>query len=298
MKPSIANGVAMFRRSEQSIHEFVEQYELERALTKEAARQYRYAAKSITDWAGGFCAVEALEPDLFNRWLRDLQEGNLSAATIANRRRHLLALWRAAADTGKCEQPPRRLRPMKVPYVPPRAWTVDEVRAILAVCRGLRRTRQGKMQRDVFWSLAVRLAWESALRLTDLLRLRVEDVRPDGLVVMGQSKTNRPVAFRLSQQTLDALKASLEGDTRKLVLPWPSSRESFRRQFANVVRKSGVRKGTWKWLRRSSATDVEKACPGAGASHLGHAHGSVIAARHYLDPYIIGAPTVCPTALD
>jgi integrase len=281
-----------------SVAQFVDQYDLERGLKKESARQYKTVARHISRWAGRELGVHEINPDVFNRWLRDLQETTVSPATVANRRRHLLALWRAAADHGLAEEPPRRLRPAKVPYSPPRAWTVDEIKTLLATCRRLRRTRKGKMPRSVWWSLAVKVAWESGLRLTDVLRLRCDHIQPDGLVVMGQSKTGRPIVFRLSESTIALLNESLQTHPRKLVCPWTATKESFRRQFALIVRRAGIRKGSWKWIRRSSATDVEKACPGAGAAHLGHAHGSTIAARHYLDPYIIGAPRVQPTSLD
>lgn len=289
----------MYRRAEKSIVEFVDEYDLERGLVKEAARQYRYAAKSISEWAGRDLCVHELDADTFNRWVRALSEGHLSPSTVANRRRHLLALWRAAADRNLADEPPRsrRLRPVKVPYAPPRAWTVDEIRELLATCSRLRRTRKGKVQRSVLWSLALRVAWESGMRLTDVLRLRVDEIQPDGLAVTGQSKTRRPIVFRLSEPTLALLRDSLATHPRPLVVPWTSTKESFRRQFALVVKRAGVRKGSWKWIRRASATDVEKACPGAGAAHLGHAHGSAIAAKHYLDPYIIGTQRTAPTAL-
>lgn len=288
----------MYRRASTALLDFVTDYDLERGLGQASARQYRVAAEAMNKWAGRQVEASELEPDLFNRWVRHLQEGRMAPATVANRRRHLLTLWRAAADRGLCSDPPRRLRPAKVPYTPPRAWTVDEVRRVLEVTRLLRRTRQGQMPRSEFWTLAVRIAWESGLRLGDTLKLRAEDIQPDGVVVMGQSKTMRPVVFVLSAKTRQMIAESIAARPRSVVLPWGSSRETFRKQFALIVKKAGIRRGTWKWLRRSSATDVEKACPGAGATHLGHARGSTIAARHYLDPYIVGAPSVAPTALD
>jgi integrase len=290
----------MYRQAEKTIAEFVDEYDLERGLVKEAARQYRYAAKSICDWAGRNVCVHELDADTFNRWIRDISESDLAPSTVANRRRHLLALWRAAADQNLSEEPPRsrRLRPVKIPYEPPRAWTVDEVRSLLHVCEKLRRTRKGKMPRSVLWTLAVRVAWESGMRLTDVLRLKVNEVQPDGVTVVGQSKTRRPVVFRLSQNTMAILGESLVTHPRSFVVPWASTKESFRRQFSLIVKRAGVRKGSWKWIRRASATDVEKSCPGAGATHLGHAHGSGIAVKHYIDPYILGAPSVKPTSLD
>ncbi|MEI8369798.1 MAG: tyrosine-type recombinase/integrase [Planctomycetia bacterium] len=283
-----------------TVADWVEQYDLQRALSPAGVRQYRYAAKSLDRWAGRAVGLQELDADLFNRWLRSLQEegSRLAPATVACRRRHLLALWRAAADERKAEEPPRRLRPARVPWEPPRAWTCDEVRAILAVCEGLRRTKAGAFPRAEWWSLAVRIAWDTGLRLTDLLRIRAADIQPGGKIVLAQSKTNRGVVCQLAPSTMEALRQSLRTHPRRLAIPWASSRETFRRQFALMVRRAGVREGTWKWIRRSSATDVELHFPGAGAAHLGHSHGSEIAMRHYLDQVILQTTRPTPTPIE
>ena len=148
-----------------------------------------------------------------------------------------------------------------------------------------------------WWDLAVRLAWDSALRWGDLVALPVAAVRPDGVTSWTQSKTGRPVTFRLSQTSLEALHASLEACPRALVCPWPASHETFAQQVRVLVRHAGIRPGTWKWLRRASATDVELQQAGGGASHLGHAPGSRVAEVSYLAPAILGRRLACPQPL-
>jgi hypothetical protein len=77
---------------------------------------------------------------------------------------------------------------------------------------------------------------------------------------------------------------SLELAPRQLVTPWMSSHETFDDQVKRLTQKAGIRQGTWKWLRRASATDVEIQRPGSATAHLGHVPGSRIAERSYIDP--------------
>jgi integrase len=113
-------------------------------------------------------------------------------------------------------------------------------------------------------------------------------VRPDGTTTIIQAKTGRPVSVVLSPGTLEALRVSLAACPRLLVCPWPASQETFTAQVRVLVRRAGIRAGTWKWLRRASGTDVEVQRPGAGSVHLGHAPGSRVFAESYGDPEILG----------
>ncbi|MEI6239608.1 MAG: tyrosine-type recombinase/integrase [Planctomycetia bacterium] len=181
--------------------------------------------------------------------------------------------------------------------MPRECWTLEEVRKLVAACRSLPRMHPCGLRRSVWWGLAVRVAWDTGLRWGDMVRLRVDEIRGD-LVIVGQRKTRRPVCGRLAPSTVAALRESLDACPRQLVAPWTASHETFNAQVRRLVAKAGIRAGTWKWLRRAGATDVEIQAPGRGMSsrHLGHAPGSRIAEIHYLDPAIIaaGVPMVSP----
>ncbi len=88
---------------------------------------------------------------------------------------------------------------------------------------------------------------------------------------------------------MEALRASLVRCPRELVTPWLGSHETFSDQVRTLVRRAGVRPGTWKWVRRTSATDVEIQEPGAAPRHLGHAPGSKVAYASYVDPAQVAA---------
>ena len=212
-------------------------------------------------------------------------------------RTQLLALWRAAADDYLCEPPRRRVRSQRCPWKPPVAFSRDELVQLVAASRSLPRCHPCGLRRSVWWELALRVAWDSGLRFGDMVALRVDQISESGMLAVPQSKTGRIVVVRLSAPTMDLARLSVAIAPRGVLLPWAASHETFAAQFRLLTRKANVRAGQWKWIRRGSATDVELQSPGAASAHLGHAPGSQIAARNYLDPLLLMRCGVGPRSL-
>jgi integrase len=276
--------------------EYVAVYATTHEIEVETARQYRMSAEKLERWAGGPVYLTDLTELLVSAFLREYGE-TVKPSTARSKRTQLMALWRSAADEYLCEPPTRRVRSARVPWEPREAWTIDEVRELVRAASWLPRNHSCGMRRAEWFDLAIRIAWDSGLRWGDQVRLRVADVHGD-LVVVPQSKTSRPVCGRLTASTLAILRDTLRRHPRALVTPWTKSHETFNDQVRRLVAKAGIRPGTWKWLRRGGATDVEIQAPGKGmaARHLGHAPGSRIAEINYLDHVQIAAavPMVSP----
>jgi integrase len=272
------------RTGPQTLGAYAANYNLLRDVRPETVRQYQITARLFEAWAGHPVQLVELDEQSVSAWLRDYAASGVVPETVRSKKVGLLALWRAAADEGLCEPPTRRIRSVRVPYKAPTCWTWEEVSALLTACQGLQRWHKTGLRRSAWFDLAIRMAWDTGLRQGDQWRLPVADIRPDGAVALVQSKTGRPVVCQLSPSTVEALRASLELAPRQLVTPWLSSHETFDDQFKRLVAKSGIRPGTWKWLRRASATDVELQRPGSATAHLGHVPGSRIAERSYIDP--------------
>lgn len=281
----------------QTLGEYVAQYGLFHACTPEGLRQYEIAVKLFERWAGGPVPLESLDAAQVSQWLVAYAASGVAGATVRSKRSAILALWRAAADDGLCSLPTRRVRPIRVPYKPPDAFTVDEAARLVNACAVLPRWHSCGLRRSDWWRLAILMAWDTGLRAGDLWRLRVDQISETGLVVLGQSKTGWGHTAKLSQTTQAELRRSLETAPRELVCPWDATRETFDRQFLLIRVKAGVRAGTWKWLRSGSASDVEARFPGHGARHLGHKPGSTVAAKHYFDPRIVQKTIYTPTEL-
>jgi len=240
----------------QTLSAYAANYNLLRDVRPETVRQYQITARLFEQWAGHPVQLVELDEASVSAWLRDYAASGVVPETVRSKKVGILALWRAAADEGLCEPPTRRIRSVRVPYKAPTCWTWEEVSALLTACQGLQRWHKTGMRRSAWFDLAIRLAWDTGLRQGDQWRLPVVDIRPDGAVGLVQSKTGRPVLCQLSTSTVEALRVSLEAAPRQLVTPWLSSHETFDDQFKRLVTRAGIRPGTWKWLRRASATDA------------------------------------------
>ena len=282
--PTSSSDTMYCKSGPATLSAYAANYNLLRDVRPETVRQYQITARLFEQWAGGPVQLVELDEQSVSAWLRDYAASGVVPETVRSKKVGLLALWRAAADEGLCDPPTRRVRSVRVPYKAPTCWTWEEVSALLTACQGLKRWHRTGLRRSAWFDLAIRMAWDTGLRKGDMLQLPVADIRPDGAVSLVQSKTGRPVICQLSPSTVEALRVSLELAPRQLVCPWLASHETFDDQFGRLVQKAGIRKGTWKWLRRASATDVELQRPGAATAHLGHVPGSRIAERSYIDP--------------
>ena len=70
-----------------------------------------------------------------------------------------------------------------------------------------------------------------------------------------------------AEQAVAKLKPDNDDDR---LLPWPFTANRLQTTFNTLVKTAGVRKGQFRWLRRSAGSYAESVTPGAGARLLGH----------------------------
>ena len=92
-----------------------------------------------------------------------------------------------------------------------------------------------------------------------------------------QRKTGRWHLTKVHEETRDKILASFPPD-RRTIIPWDMTKEHFREEFGALVKAAGLN-GTFKTLRKSSATEVELHYPGCGGAHLGHVQPGDLHAR-------------------
>ena len=270
-------------------------YGLVRDVKPSTIEQYQIAANLWERWAGRPIRLDEMDEKSLSAFLRDYAATH-APDTVRAKRNSILAVWRGAADDGLCDEPMgRRVRRCSVPESVVTAWTREEVQQLLATAATLKRSHPCGLRRSELWPLAIRVAWDSGLRWADQMAIQVSAVRPDGLVSVRQNKTGKVSTFQFSTSTMAALRASLDRCPRSIVIPWTASGETFRDQVTTLVKKAGVRAGTWKWIRRGSGSDVELQERGAGHQHLGNTRA--VFEKNYADRTIIGRRIPSPREL-
>jgi integrase len=266
-------------------------------ITIDSLVQLENVAKLLSRFAGGKLDTNGLTVELANRWLCARKDDGLSPATIKGNRTSLLMLWREAHDLGAATEA-GKVRTVKVPAKIPVAFTLEEVRLLIAACAQLKGTfRRVPIRRRIYFSSLFNADYDTALRLGDLLSIERSWIWPGGYVSIVQSKTRQSHRVQLRAETLaqiDECMADWPG--RALIWPEFAKRKRVYEYVRRLVGIAGIRKGTTKWIRRSSASYVEAAHPGCGAAHLGHKTAG-LAERYYFDPMIVRRERPLPPAI-
>lgn len=230
-------------------------------------------------------SLDDFRDDIVNDWTAAmLAASQLSRATVHGYRRGLLILWRFAVEQGLVERMPAHIRRLKVPAPAPVAWTLDEVAALANAASNLPGFHRTGADRSRVLHALVMVAWDSGLRLTDLLRLKFSDIGTTGNGVIVQHKTGNPVIFRLSGAAMSALE-EIRLPKRTFIFGEVASRKAIFMAMREAALSAGLAGGTRK-IRKSGATAVEAANPGAAMAYLGHKTPG-LAYKHYVDPRLV-----------
>lgn len=273
---------------------YVEEFLNARDVSEAYAELVRARCRSFVRFCKRSIEVHEIESALVNAWLASLPRQNLSASTIDGYRRNLLVVWKTAVEDGLCDNLPIRVRKIKVPRQVVEAYTHAELRALLRTAAQLKgRHRNGNRRAD-FWSAFIHGAYSTALRRSDLLLVFRRQLASDGTAAIIQSKTGHIQRVRFSKECLEF--AGKLRDDNGLLLPWPYHKNALYRRFQTIVRLSGVKRGSLKWIRRSAASYAESQQLGAGPKMLGH-RGVDVFKAHYEDLNISSAVPITPPPL-
>ena len=278
-----------------TLREFVARYAAERGIRSRTIESIHHRLTCFEKMLGRPAKLADLNDTIMNLWTTKLFDAGLSAVTVRGYRGMALALWRAAYEMNFLNDRPGRIRKIKVKPAAPQCWTADQLVQIVNTVRAL----PGELGSDVtvgravFWTAFVLVGYYSALRSGDLLSLRWDQIQ-DGLIVLTMSKTGDTIVCTLPLDALEQLE-KLRGGGRTLVFGQLMNDKNCRDFFRRVTRALGL-PGSIKWLRRTSATLVERMHPGAAKAHLGHrTHG--LAYKHYVDPRLLQQDKPIPPSI-
>ncbi len=249
---------------------------------------YRQALHRVArSMAAAGITPSMLTDSLVNRWLAGLKQ---SATTRSNYRRMACTLLRFAADRQLVGgQFSGRVIKVKQKLSPPIAWSMAELSTLIAASKKLDYDLRKGCPAALFFEGWVRAGFETGLRFSDLLELKVSCLRGDRLYVVA-NKTGVPIPKNLSARCVENLtELSVRGDGVTF-FRWALAERWLRIHFARLCRSAGL-SGTPKWLRRSGATHCEARSPGSAKRFLGHLSDG-LALKHYVDQTLL--PDQCP----
>jgi integrase len=237
-----------------SITPLLDSYLLAHELKPSSERWYRVVARIYERRAGELTA------DNISRFLAALQTAGRSADYRKGLRNCLVALLRFKGDSGK-------VRPVKLTTLQHAVWDTHDISRLLrAVDAAL-----SKESERVYWRTLIQAAYWSGLSQCDLHKLEKRHIQNDGTVRGERCKTGKPFLTYIPPE----LVAHVASGT---IWPLRTSREYFRRTFRKIVAAAGLI-GSFKTLRKSSGSSVERLHPGQGHRHL--ANSRAIFERHY-----------------
>lgn len=259
-----------------------ESYLLSRPTCPQYARQIRSRTKLFSAWL----ADRPPTARLLNEYLTGLEQRGLTPETVRGYRTSLLAVLKFSGWSP--ETPVRHVR-MREKQVD--CYSLEELRLLIKTAERMDGTLPNGMAYREFWPLAIRSGYGTGLRYGDLLDVPTRSIDAEGVCHITQSKTGRGVTVRFPGEALRLIRR--HGHDK--AVPWPYSGNQFRTEFKALIIASGVRRGSWKWLRRSAGTYMEAAKPGFGHKLLGNA--ADIFRQHYWAFRLLNPGPISPPEL-
>ena len=264
------------------MNEHAEAYLLSRPTCPQYARQIRSRTKLFTTWLDGRQPTARL----LNEYLTALEQRGLKPETVRGYRTSLLAVLRFSGWSP--ETPVRHVR-MRDKQVD--CFSLEELRLLVKTAEKMDGSLPNGLAYREFWPLAIRSGYATGLRYGDLFDVPSRSIQGDGVCHVVQSKTGRGVTVKFPAEALRLIKR--HGLDK--AIPWPYSGNQFRIEFKALLIASGVRRGSWKWLRRSAGTYMEAAKPGFGHKLLGNA--ADIFRQHYWAFKLLNPGPISPPEL-
>ena len=273
------------------IDEYCEQRYL---LEKSVGSAY---GRNLLRWCGQFhefarVTLKRLRVEQYNKWVVHLEQiGTYAPITIRKMSGGVLSVWNHAAKHGCAKWPETgRIRRVQVVRRSPCAWTDGELRDLLDVVRSVKGDFTFGVSKSLYYDAALRVAYDTGLRRGDLFGLDVADVARNGVISTVQGKTLEGHVCRVRPATHKSFVAlanhiaSVGLEHWQTPLKWPkSSMEQLYTGWRCIRWLAGVEKdGAFQMLRRTGATQVEIAQPGAATQFLGHLT-PVLAQQSYVD---------------
>jgi integrase len=275
-----------------------------RGRSPATARLYGCTIRTYGRYLGRDPVLDDLDELLLAKYLEH-RAGQVAALTCEKERSQLCALAGLAFERRLIEIKPT-VPPAPIPDRVPVAWSLDELRRLLAAAADPQTfvSRRGRRPlfrrpgaagpgadehrlRSRFFAALVPTLWETGERIGAMLGARVEDYQRPHLVVRAEARKGRKRdrLYRLTAETCDRVEELIAGRDAGPVFDWPMTRTYLWREFGRVVKAAGLDgrdRVRFHQIRRSAASHFA-AAGGDACAMLDHSSPR-ITTKWYLDP--------------
>lgn len=260
----------------------LDRYFVMRELRQSSEQQMRIYIAVFLKWCGQpDIPIEELTGVRISKFLAAKQTEGRRCHYRRSLRNALKALHRFSRNYVNCDP----IREVRLDDLDPDSWTTEQVAKLVKAC-----DRLPYCDRN-WWRTFILAGYYTGLNAIDLHRITRASLMPEGHVVINRSKTGKRTFTAMPQNVMAEVLAfaPAEGPVWEL----KTSDEAFRMRFRRLVRLAGIPAGSFKQLRKTSGTLLEKANPGKGHVHLGNT--AEIFKKHYEDVKVTQAnPTMPP----
>jgi integrase len=253
--------------------------------------QYRYAIAAFGAAIKKKPSIDDFTDDNVRVMMRWIVEQGRSPVTANDRRIQICALWSWCARRGIVQHWPT-VEMFVVPRRIPRAWSEDQLKALMQSCL-LARGKIGGIPAPLWWLSFHALQWDSGGRTSELLTARWEnfDAGRQLLYIPAESRKGqrKDALYALMPDTVEMLLRINVG--HPLILPGIGCPSAFYKRYNTILERAGLptdRRCKPQKMRVSHASWLKHRGGDATAS-LMHESDSTTR-RSYLDPSVCDSP--------
>lgn len=260
-----------------------------RITSPSTEKHYRISIDHLDEMNGAAVHVEELTDELGLRFARWMTKRRLSPATVNQRLGYLRAIWRWCAKRQLTTTWPT-FNSVVEPQKTPRAWTIDQIRSLIASCRKEQGSIAGTPAAD-WWVNLHRFLWETGERIGATLQVEWCDIEPGRRAIAVPARMRKgkckDMLYVVSAELMTALQLQRRPYHEQL-FPWPFHQATLYFRYDRILTRAGLPcdgKSKFHRMRKSFASHLKAA--GGDATYALRHTSARITMDNYLDPTIV-----------
>ena len=227
-----------------------------------------------------------ISPELVNRFIANAD--GLSMTSRRNLAREVGTIWRWGIETGQIQVAIGGLIKPRAAVRPAEAWSLQELRELLAAARTDNTSCGGANPRAICDYLPgwILIGYDTGMRHGDILRLDDGHIKRNCLRMIA-SKTGKPLVRQLSDDAVAESRKLIDSSPDGTLFQWFLTRRRSFTTFRDFLDRHGFA-GSSKWLRRSCATYIARHSADEASRYLQHSDYKLL--KHYVDETLLDLP--------